>query len=315
MAPRVVKPWLLSTVSKDMAWFGSREAAAVKTEFLRPTGLPTQLAKLDRTAVMGVLNVTPDSFSDGGRFATIDLAIARGQELFSQGADIVDIGGESTRPGAQRVTLEDELDRTIPVIKALSDQGIPVSIDTMRAQVAQAAVESGAVIINDVSGGKADPNMSGFLATIEVPYILMHWRGHSTEMNTLTDYSNVTVDVRQELEDQASVVCQSGLASNRIVLDPGIGFSKTAEQNWSLLAQLASLQELGYPLLVGASRKKFLGELLAADGIARDVDERESATTALTTLLAVAGVWAVRVHDVRAARDAIAVVSKMQEAR
>lgn len=315
MAQRVVKPWLLSTVSKDMAWFGSREAAATKTEFLRPAGLPTQLVRLDRTAVMGVLNVTPDSFSDGGRFAPIDLAVARGQELFSQGADIVDIGGESTRPGAQRVTLDEELARTIPVVKALSDQGIPVSIDTMRAQVAQAAVESGAVIINDVSGGKADPNMSGILATIDVPYILMHWRGHSTEMNTLTGYSNVTVDVRQELEDQAAVVCQSDVSSNRIVLDPGIGFSKTAEQNWSVLGQLETLQALGYPLLVGASRKKFLGELLAADGIARDVDERESATTALTTLLAMARVWAVRVHDVRAARDAIAVVDKMQESR
>jgi len=264
---------------------------------------------------MGVLNVTPDSFSDGGEYLQTDVAIARGVDLVVQGADIVDIGGESTRPGAQRVTLEEELERTIPVVTALSAQGIAVSIDTMRAQVAQAAVEAGAVIINDVSGGKADPNMSDLLATIEVPYILMHWRGHSTEMNSMTEYGNVASDVRQELNDQALDVISSGVASDRIVLDPGIGFAKTGEQNWSLLAQLDSLQELGYPLLVGASRKKFLGELLAADGVARDVDQRESATTAITTLLATARVWAVRVHDVRAARDAVAVVQKMQESR
>jgi len=287
----------------------------MKTEFLRPAGLPSQLAKLERTAVMGVLNVTPDSFSDGGTYAQTDVAIARGLDLITQGADIVDIGGESTRPGAQRVTLEEELERTIPVVTALSAQGIAVSIDTMRVQVAKAAVEAGAVIINDVSGGKADPNMSDYLATIEVPYILMHWRGHSTEMNSMTEYDNVASDVRQELNDQALDVLSSGVASDRIVLDPGIGFAKTGEQNWSLLAQLDSLQELDYPLLVGASRKKFLGELLAADGVARDVDQRESATTAITTLLATARVWAVRVHDVRAARDAIAVVQKIQESR
>jgi len=298
-----------------MTWLGPSGAAHMKTDFLRPAGLPSRLAKLERTAVMGVLNVTPDSFSDGGEYLQTDVAIARGVDLVVQGADIVDIGGESTRPGAQRVTLEEELERTIPVVTALSAQGIAVSIDTMRAQVAQAAVEAGAVIINDVSGGKADPNMSDLLATIEVPYILMHWRGHSTEMNSMTEYGNVASDVRQELNDQALDVISSGVASDRIVLDPGIGFAKTGEQNWSLLAQLDSLQELGYPLLVGASRKKFLGELLAADGVARDVDQRESATTAITTLLATARVWAVRVHDVRAARDAVAVVQKMQESR
>jgi dihydropteroate synthase len=185
----------------------------------------------------------------------------------------------------------------------------------MRAQVAQAAVEVGAAVINDVSGGKADPDMFGFLATIEVPYILMHWRGHSTEMESLTDYNNVVSDVRHELDDQAFDVCDSGVASDLIVLDPGIGFAKTGEQNWSLLAHLANVQELGYPLLVGASRKKFLGELLATDGVARPIDQRESATTAVTTLLAAANVWAVRVHDVRASRDAIHVVQRMRESR
>jgi len=298
-----------------MTWFRSVESRVVKQEFLRPAGLPPQLATLERTAVMGVLNVTPDSFSDGGTYAQTDTAIARGLELVAQGADIVDVGGESTRPGAERVTLDEEIARTIPVVTALSAQGIAVSIDTMRAQVAQAAVEAGASIINDVSGGKADAEMFGYLATVEAPYVLMHWRGHSAEMDAMTDYSDVAADVRTELDDQASDVCHSGVARNRIVLDPGIGFAKTSEQNWSVLTQLETLQDLGYPLLVGASRKKFLGELLAADGVARPVDQRESATTAITTLLAGANVWAVRVHDVRASRDAIEVVQKLRESR
>jgi len=298
-----------------MAWFRSHESEAVSTEFLRPAGLPAQLAQLERTAVMGVLNVTPDSFSDGGHYNQTDLAVARGLELVAQGADIVDVGGESTRPGAERVTLEEEIARTIPVVKALSEQGIAVSIDTMRAEVAQAAVEVGAVIINDVSGGKADADMFTYLATVETPYVLMHWRGHSAEMDAMTDYSDVSADVRTELDDQVYDVCHSGVARDRIVLDPGIGFAKTSEQNWSVLAQLETLQDLGYPLLVGASRKKFLGELLAADGVTRPVDQRESATTAITTLLAGANVWAVRVHDVRASRDAIEVVQKLKESR
>ena len=264
---------------------------------------------------MGVLNVTPDSFSDGGTYAHTDTAIARGLELVAQGADIVDIGGESTRPGAERVTLDEEIARTIPVVAALSAHGVAVSIDTMRAQVAQAAIEAGAAIVNDVSGGKADAHMLAYLSTIEAPYILMHWRGHSTEMDSLTDYGNVAADVRAELDGQAFDVCHSGVASNRIVLDPGIGFAKTSAQNWSVLAELETLQELEYPLLVGASRKKFLGELLAADGVPRPVDQRESATTAVTTLLAAANVWAVRVHDVGASRDAIHVVQKLRELR
>lgn len=298
-----------------MAWFRSRELREVKAEFLRPAGLPPHLSKLERTAVMGVLNVTPDSFSDGGTYAQTDAAITRGLELIAQGADIVDIGGESTRPGAQRVTLQEELDRTIPVVRALSAQGVAVSIDTMRAEVARAAVEAGASIINDVSGGKADPMMFEYLATVDVPYILMHWRGHSTEMHALANYTDVASEVRNELDDQAFDVSHAGVASNRIVLDPGVGFAKTSEQNWSLLAQLGTLQDLGYPVLVGASRKKFLGELLASDGSARSVDQREHATTALTTFLATVKVWAVRVHDVRAARDAIEVVQKLQESR
>jgi len=298
-----------------MRWFGSRDVQVEAEEFLRPAGLPTHLAVLNRTAVMGVLNVTPDSFSDGGTYAQTDVAIARGLELVAHGADIVDVGGESTRPGAERVTIDEEIARTIPVVTALSAYGIAVSIDTMRAQVAQAAIEAGAVMVNDVSGGKADAGMFTYLSTIELPYIMMHWRGHSTEMDSLANYSNVAAEVRAELDNQVFDVCHAGVASNRIVLDPGIGFAKTSEQNWSLLAELETLQELGYPLLVGASRKKFLGELLAAEGVIRAVDQRESATTALTALLATARVWAVRVHDVRASRDAIEVVQKLQESR
>ena len=315
MVLRALKPWRSSTVSNDMAWFRSRELRGVKQEFLRPAGLPPHLANLERTAVMGVLNVTPDSFSDGGSYAQTEVAITRGIDLVAQGADIVDIGGESTRPGAERVTLDEEIARTIPVVKALSAQGIVVSIDTMRAQVAQAAIEAGASIVNDVSGGKADPLMFKYLATVEAPYILMHWRGHSIEMDSLAHYTDVTSEVRNELDDQAFDVSHAGVASNRIVLDPGIGFAKTSEQNWSLLAQLDTLQDLGYPVLVGASRKKFLGELLASDGSPRSVDQREHATTALTTFLANVKVWAVRVHDVRAARDAVEVVQKLQESR
>mgnify|MGYP000042872059 CR=1 FL=1 len=284
------------------------------TEQVHPAGLPEHLRRLNRTLVMGVINVTPDSFSDGGIYAETDLAIARGIELVSQGADIVDIGGESTRPGAERVSLDEEVARTLPVVKALSAQGIAVSIDTMRAQVAQAAVEAGAAIINDVSGGKADSKMFDVVSQTEVPYVLMHWRGHSTQMDALADYQDVTGDVCTELSTQVTQATQLGIDRERLVLDPGIGFAKTGEQNWSLLSHLETMAELGRPLLVGASRKKFLGELLGVAGMPRPVDQRESATTALTALLTVARVWAVRVHDVRASRDAIEVVRRIQEA-
>ena len=280
---------------------------------LKPSGLPTSLANLNRTLVMGVLNVTPDSFSDGGKFAATETAIAHGKQMFQDGADIVDVGGESTRPGADRISIQEELDRVLPVISELTKSAIPVSIDTMRAEVAKQAVAAGACLVNDVSGGKADPEMFKFLTTNELPYVMMHWRGHSTEMMNLTNYDDVVADVCDELQLQVNAAVSAGVAISRIVLDPGIGFAKTTSQNWPLLAQLDVLQDLNLPLLIGASRKKFLGELLAKDGQPRETDEREAATTAITTLMAAQSVWAVRVHDVKSSSDAVKVVSRIMQ--
>ena len=280
---------------------------------LKPSGLPVSLANLNRTLVMGVLNVTPDSFSDGGKFAAAETAIAHGKQMFQDGADIVDVGGESTRPGADRISIQEELDRVIPVISELTKAAIPVSIDTMRAEVAKQAVAAGACLINDVSGGKADPEMFKFLTTNDLPYVMMHWRGHSTEMMNLTNYDDVVADVCDELQLQVNTAVSAGVAISRIVLDPGIGFAKTTAQNWPLLAELDVLQDLNLPLLIGASRKKFLGELLAKDGQPRQTDEREAATTAITTLMAAQSVWAVRVHDVKSSSDAVKVVSRIMQ--
>jgi dihydropteroate synthase len=280
---------------------------------LVPSGLPNHLAETTRTLVMGVLNVTPDSFSDGGKFSETEIAVSHALQMIADGADLIDIGGESTRPGAERISVQTELDRVIPVISELTKQNIPVSIDTMRAEVASAAVSAGACIVNDVSGGKADPDMFKFLATNQVPYIMMHWRGHSTEMMNLTNYDDVVLDVCDELQAQVNNAVSAGVALNRIVLDPGIGFAKTTEQNWPILAQLDELQNLGLPLLIGASRKKFLGELLAKDGVARETDGREAATAAITTLMAAQQVWAVRVHDVKSSADAVRVVHRIQQ--
>lgn len=280
---------------------------------LVPSGLPNQLAETSRTLVMGVLNVTPDSFSDGGKFSESEIAISHALQMMADGADVIDIGGESTRPGAERISTQTELERVIPVITELTKQNIPVSIDTMRAEVASAAVSAGACIVNDVSGGKADPEMFKFLATNEVPYIMMHWRGHSTEMMNLTNYDDVVLDVCDELQAQVNNAVSAGVALNRIVLDPGIGFAKTTEQNWPILAQLDELQNLGLPLLIGASRKKFLGELLAKDGVVRETEGREAATAAITTLMAAQQVWAVRVHDVKSSADAVRVVHRIQQ--
>ena len=280
---------------------------------LKPSGLPASLANLNRTLVMGVLNVTPDSFSDGGKFAATETAIAHGNQMFQDGADIVDVGGESTRPGADRISIQEELDRVIPVISELTKAAIPVSIDTMRAEVAKQAVAAGSCLINDVSGGKADSEMFKFLTTNDLPYIMMHWRGHSTEMMNLTNYDDVVADVCDELQLQVNAAVSAGVAISRIVLDPGIGFAKTTAQNWPLLAQLDVLQDMNLPLLIGASRKKFLGELLAKDGQPRHTDEREAATTAITTLMAAQSVWAVRVHDVKSSSDAVKVVSRIKQ--
>ena len=278
---------------------------------LHPSGLPENLRKLDRTLVMGVLNVTPDSFSDGGRFNDPTIATNHALQMIEDGADIIDIGGESTRPGSDRISVKEELDRVLPVISALAGTGAAISIDTMRTEVARAAVDAGACMVNDVSGGKADPDMLGYVATLNTPYILMHWRGPSNIMNTLTDYNDVVADVTAEISQQVEVAVAAGISRDRIAIDPGIGFAKTVDQNWPILKHLDVLEELGLPILMGASRKKFLGELLAKDGVARESDERESATTAISTLMAVRGLWAVRVHDVKPSCDAIAVVDRI----
>jgi dihydropteroate synthase len=278
---------------------------------LHPSGLPENLRNLDRTLVMGVLNVTPDSFSDGGRFNDPKIATSHAIQMIADGADIIDIGGESTRPGSERISVQEELNRVIPAISALADSGAAISIDTMRVEVARAAVAAGACMVNDVSGGKADPDMLGYVATLNTPYILMHWRGPSNIMNTMTDYDDVVADVTAEISRQVDVAVAAGIARERIAIDPGIGFAKTVDQNWPILKHLDVLEGLGLPILMGASRKKFLGELLAKDGVPRDSDERESATTAITTLMAARGLWAVRVHDVKPSSDAIAVVDRI----
>lgn len=263
-----------------------------------------------RCVVMGVLNVTPDSFSDGGRFLDRDGAVAHGVALHRAGADLVDVGGESTRPGAERVAAEIESERVLPVIRDLVSQGVPVSIDTTRAGVAEAAIEAGAGVVNDVSGGLADPCMAAAVAAAEVPWILMHWRGHSSRMNELAGYEDVIGEVRSELVARVDAAVLAGVDPGRLVLDPGLGFAKTAAHNWALLRRLDVLTALGFPVLVGASRKRFLGELLADDdGKPRPLSGRDQATAAVSALAARAGAWGVRVHDVAASLDAVAVAA------
>jgi dihydropteroate synthase len=269
--------------------------------------------------LMGVVNVTPDSFSDGGRWATPDAAIAHGRDLLADGADILDIGGESTRPGATRPLVEEELGRVVPVIDELSAGGATVSVDTMRSEVAEQAVASGATIVNDVSGGLADPRILDVVAAAGATYVCMHWRGHSDRMQDLAAYDGpggVVAAVCDELSERVEAARAAGIADERIVLDPGLGFAKKAEHNWALLAGLPAMQSLGFRLLVGASRKSFLGSLLAgADGSPRGVDGRDAATTALTVLLAQQGVWGLRVHDVRSSRDALRALERWEEAQ
>jgi len=261
--------------------------------------------------VMGVLNVTPDSFSDGGRHADPDAAVAHGRLLLADGADVVDVGGESTRPGATRPLVSEELDRVVPVIATLVSEGAVVSVDTMRAEVAHAAVEAGASIVNDVSGGLADPGILDVVAATGAAYVAMHWRAHSDRMADLAVYDGpggVVGDVRRELAARLAALTAAGIDPERVVLDPGLGFAKGAEHNWELLAGLDELASLGRPLLVGASRKSFLGRLLADPGAdPRPPLEREVAGHALTALLARQGVWGVRVHDVRGTRDVLTV--------
>lgn len=264
---------------------------------------------------MGVVNVTPDSFSDGGRHDTVEAAVAHGLRLLEDGADILDIGGESTRPGATRPLVAEELARVVPVITELAAAGATVSVDTMRAEVAAAAVEAGARIVNDVSGGLADPDVVRVVAETGVRYVAMHWRAHSDRMTDFATYDGpggVVGAVRDELAARVESILEAGVSADRLVLDPGLGFAKGAAHNWALLRHLDEIAALDYPLLVGASRKSFLGRLLrSADGVDRPVDEREHATTALTVLLAQAGVWGLRVHDVRSCRDALKVLAAL----
>ena len=262
-----------------------------------------------RCLVMGVVNVTPDSFSDGGAFQDTDAAIKHGLELVRAGADIIDVGGESTRPGATRVTGDEERRRVLPVVAALAEAGVLVSIDTMRSTTAAAALAEGARIVNDVSGGLADTALPALVAEARVPYVVMHWRGHSNDMQEQAVYSDVVEEVRTELSRRLDAVLAAGVDADQVILDPGIGFAKTAEHNWTLLAHLEPLVALGRPLLVGASRKSFLGSLLGDEGEPRPMVERDDATTAITAICARAGVWGVRVHEARGSADAVRVVA------
>jgi dihydropteroate synthase len=277
-----------------------------------PPGLP----RPGRCVVMGVLNVTPDSFSDGGRYLDRDHAVAHGVEMHEAGADLVDVGGESTRPGAQRVEADVEKARVLPVIRDLVAEGVRVSIDTTRAAVAEAAVEAGAQVVNDVSGGLADPAMAATVAQARVPLILMHWRGPSDRMNSLATYEDVVAEVRDELVARVDAAVLAGVEPSCLVLDPGLGFAKTAAHNWALLRRLDVLTDLGFPVLVGASRKRFLGQLLAgADGTLRPFRERDVATAAVSALAASSGAWGVRVHEVHDTLDAVAVAAAWQLGR
>ncbi|MCD4532641.1 dihydropteroate synthase [Nocardioides sp. cx-169] len=264
---------------------------------------------------MGVVNVTPDSFSDGGRYADTPRAVAHGRRLLADGADLLDIGGESTRPGATRPLVSEELDRVVPVIEALAGDGATVSVDTMRAEVARAAVAAGATVVNDVSGGLSDPGILEVVAATGATYVAMHWRGHADRMERLASYDGpggVVAAVRDELAERVSAIRSAGVSDAQVVLDPGLGFAKGATHNWELLAGLDQIAALGFPLLVGASRKSFLGRLLADEaGEPRPVDQREAANVALTVLLAQRGIWGVRVHDVRSSRDALRVLERL----
>jgi dihydropteroate synthase len=275
------------------------------------SGLP----HLGRCRVMGVINVTPDSFSDGGAFDDADSAVKHGLQLLAAGSDMLDVGGESTRPGARRVSPEEEQLRVLPVIRALAESGAVVSIDTMRASTAEAALHAGARIINDVSGGLADADLPRVAAAAGVPYVVMHWRGHSAAMQEQAVYDDVVREVHDELAARIDAVVAAGVSIEQIIVDPGIGFAKTADHNWALLAHLEMLLSLGRPVLVGASRKSFLGKLLADGDEPRPVVERDDATAAVSTLAAAAGAWGVRVHDARASADAVRVAAAVVAAR
>ena len=248
--------------------------------------------------VMGILNLTPDSFADGGRHNSFEAGVARGLEMIAEGVDIIDIGGESTRPGADRVSAAEEQERVLPVIAELAKSGVKISIDTMRADTAEKAVQAGATIINDVSGGLSDPAMFATVKKLGVPYILMHWRGESKDMNSRAIYTDVVTDVISELNSQIDAALDAGINKAQIIIDPGLGFAKDAEHNWEILRNLKAFTSMGYPVLIGASRKRFLG--------GDNPDEREAATIELTRTLVPQGIWGVRVHSVKPHVDVIA---------
>ena len=279
----------------------------------------TELPAKDRCLVMGVVNVTPDSFSDGGLWYGADAAIAHGLDLAAQGADIVDVGGESTRPGAQRIDEAEELRRVGPVVTELVRAGLTVSIDTMRARVAEFALAAGAQLVNDVSGGLADPDMPRLVAAAGVWYVVVHWRGHSQDMYARAVYADVVTEVRDELAQRVDALVHAGVDPGHIVLDPGLGFGKRPEHNWPLLARLAELGTLAggtFPVLIGASRKGFLGKLLAQeDGTPGTLAQRDQATVAVTALAAAAGAWCVRVHEVPPNADAVLVAAAWRGSR
>jgi dihydropteroate synthase len=247
--------------------------------------------------IMGILNVTPDSFADGGRHNEFGAAVARGLEMIAEGVDIIDIGGESTRPGADRVSEEEEIVRTIPVITELARHGARISIDTMRASTAKAAIKAGATIVNDVSGGLADPHMLNTVAELDVPYIAMHWRGQSKDMNSKAIYTDVVAEVISELGERIEAALEAGIKTDNLIIDPGLGFAKDGEHNWAIIDAMNRFVELGYPVLVGGSRKRFLG--------GQTPDEREQATIDLTKRLATSGIWAVRVHSVKPHKEVL----------
>ncbi|WP_406007517.1 dihydropteroate synthase [Streptomyces sp. NBC_00637] len=278
----------------------------------RVVGLP----EWDRCAVMGVVNVTPDSFSDGGRWFDTTAAVKHGLQLVAEGADLVDVGGESTRPGASRVDEDEELRRVVPVVRGLASEGVVVSVDTMRAHVAAQALAAGAALVNDVSGGLADPGMIPAVADAGAPFVVMHWRGFLEGGNVRGVYADVVAEVVDELHARVEAVLAGGISPDRVVVDPGLGFSKEADHDLSLLAHLDRLHALGHPLLVAASRKRFLGRVLAGpEGAPPPARERDAATAAVSALAAEAGAWAVRVHEVRATADAVRVARAVEGAR
>jgi dihydropteroate synthase len=287
------------------------EGTDVGTDVAGRAGLP----RLDRCLVMGVLNVTPDSFSDGGGWGSPQDAIAGGLAMARRGADLVDVGGESTRPGAGRVSAEEESRRVLPVIDALAEAGVVVSVDTTRAGVARAALAAGARMVNDVSGGLADPELPEVVAAAGVPYVVMHWRGPSSDMQSRATYDDVVAEVCAELADRITALQLAGVDRRQVILDPGLGFAKTAEHNWALLAELDALAVLGRPVLLGASRKSFLGSLLQTPEGLRPVADRDAASVAAATIAAYAGVWGVRVHDVAATADAVRVAAAIRQRR